>query len=182
MRIPVIIPLGIGIFAHGIREWRRLAPSEIAVLVRYLDSDEARGITDHASNLSAGSRTARGDARRLEDPADMVYDGQDRVAIAPRYGRLRCCNDPVRRSASSVPKDTGLTTPENSRSRGPGPGAAATAAACSCPPSRTMETILSATPALGAGTGKSATGASGQAAGDRSIMHEILSDCVRNVE
>jgi hypothetical protein len=45
-----------------------------------------------------------------------------------------------------------------------------------------METILSATGALGGSTGKSATGASGQGAGDRSIMHEILSDCVRNVE
>jgi hypothetical protein len=47
-------------------------------------SDEARGITGHAINVSAGSRTARGAARRLEDPDDMVYDGQDREAIAPR--------------------------------------------------------------------------------------------------
>jgi hypothetical protein len=150
-------------------------------MTRYLASDEARGITDQAINVSAGSRTARGEARRLEDPDDMVYDGQEREAIAPRYGRLRCCSDPVRKSASSVPKDTGLTTPENSRSRGPGPGATAMAAACSGPPSLTMETILSSTRALGAGTGKSATGASGQGAGARSIIRKPPSVCGRNV-
>jgi hypothetical protein len=101
----------------------------IAVLARSLASDEAPGITGQAINVSAGSRTAQGEARRLEDPDDTVYDGQDREAIAPRYGRLRCCNDPVRKSAVSVAKDTGLTTPENSRSRGPARGAVATAAA-----------------------------------------------------
>ena len=132
-------------------------------------------------NVSDGSRTARGYARRLEDPDGRVYDGQDREAIAPRYGRLRCCNDPVRRSASSVAKDTGLTTPENSRSRGPGTGAAATAAACSSPSSRTMDTILSSTGALGGGTGKSATGVSGQGAGARSIIRKPPSVCGRNV-
>jgi hypothetical protein len=124
----------------------------------------------------------------LEDPDDMVYDGQDREAIAPRYGRLRCCNDPVRRSASSVAKLTGLTTAENSRSRGAGRGAAATAAAWSGPACRTMETIRSSTRSLGsstrvlgAGTGKSPTGASGQGAGDRSIIRKLPSECIRNV-
>jgi hypothetical protein len=61
----VIIPQRIGIFAHGIREWRRLAPLEIAVLARYLDSDEARGITGQATNLSAVRGTdGAGAARR----------------------------------------------------------------------------------------------------------------------
>ena len=59
----------------------------IAVLARSLASDEAPGITGQAINVSAGSRTAQGEARRLEDPDDRVYDGQDREAIAPRYGR-----------------------------------------------------------------------------------------------
>jgi hypothetical protein len=94
-------------------------------MARHLASDEAQGITNQATNLSAGRITdGKGAARRRYD-----YEGQDLEAIAPRYGRLRCCNDPVRRSASSVPRDTGLTTPENSRSRGPGTGAAATGAA-----------------------------------------------------
>jgi hypothetical protein len=106
-----------------------IIPQRIAVLARSLASDEAPGITGQAINVSAGSRTAQRAARRLEDPDDTVYDGQDREAIAPRYGRLRCCNDPVRRRAVSVAKLTGLTTAENSRSRGPGKGAAATAAA-----------------------------------------------------
>src|SRR5688572_2706758 len=78
---------------------------------------------------TSASRMAHAAARWLEDRDDMVYDGQDREAIAPRYGRLLCCNDPVRKSAVSVAKDTGLTTPEKSRSRGPGRDAAATAAA-----------------------------------------------------
>lgn len=145
-------------------------------MARYLASDEARGITDQAINVSAGSRTAQGAARRRYD-----YEGQDREAIAPRYGRLRCCNDPVRRSAVSVAKDTGLTTPENSRSRGPARGAVATAAAPSCPRYRTMEMILSSTGALAAGTGKSATGASGRGAGNRSNIRKLPSECVRNV-
>ena len=95
------------------------------MLARSLASDEAQRITGHAINLSAGRITDGAGAARCQ----YDHEGQDREAIAPRYGRLRCCNDPVRRSASSVAKDTGLTTPENSRSRGPGPGATATAAA-----------------------------------------------------
>ena len=127
------------------------------------------------------SRTAHAAARWLEDPDDMVYDGRDRKAIAPRYGRLRCCNDPVRRSASSVAKLTGLTTAENSRSRGAGRGAAATAAAWSGLACRTMETIRSSTRVLGAGTGKTPTGAIGQGAGDRSIIRKLPSECIGNV-
>jgi len=61
-----------------------IIPHRIAVLARSLASDEAGGITNQAIKVSAGSRTARGAARRLEDPDDMVYDGQDREAIAPR--------------------------------------------------------------------------------------------------
>jgi len=45
-----------------------------------------------------------------------------------------------------------------------------------------METILSSTRELGAGTGKSVTGASGQGAGDRSIIRKPPSICGRNVE
>ncbi len=98
----------------------------------------------------------------------MVYEGQDREAMAPRYRRSLCCNDPVRRSAVSVAKDTGLTTAPKSSSRGPATGAAVTEAAWSCPPNLLMDTILSSTRALGDGTGKSATGARGQGAGDES--------------
>ena len=145
-------------------------------MARSLASDEARGNTGQAVNLSAGRITdGRGAGRRRQD-----HDGQDREVIAPRYGRLRCCNDPERRSAVSVAKDTGLTTPENSRSRAPGRGPA-TDAARSCKPPLTMETILSSTGALGAATKKSATGASGQVAGTRSIIRKLPSDCVRNV-
>ena len=48
--------------------------------------------------------------------------------MAPRYGRLLSWSDPVRRSAWSVAKDTGLTTAEKSRSRGAANGAAMTGA------------------------------------------------------
>ena len=48
--------------------------------------------------------------------------------MAPRYRRSFSCNEPVRRSALSVAKVTGLTTAENSRSRGRGSDGAATVA------------------------------------------------------
>jgi hypothetical protein len=141
-------------------------------MARHLASDEAQGITNQATNLSAGRITdGKGAARRRYD-----YEGQDLEAIAPRYGRLLCCNDPVRRRAVSVAKLTGLTTPENSRSRGPARGVAATAAARSGASSLTMETLLSSTRALGGGTGKSATGVSGQGAGERSIIRKFPSE------
>ena len=90
--------------------------------------------------------------------------------MAPRYRRSLSCNDPVRRSALSVAKVTGLTTAENSSSRGRGNDAAATAAARSWPSSLTRETILPPPRVRDDGAGMIATGERGQSAGDRSII------------
>jgi hypothetical protein len=49
-------------------------------------------------------------ARLLQDSHGLVYEGQEREAVARRYRRLLRCNDPVRRRAVSVARDTGLTT------------------------------------------------------------------------